>query len=46
MKTKKSKISYEPEADVLSLEISKQPIDFAEEVSNFVVHFNTKNINS
>ncbi|MEK9185476.1 MAG: DUF2283 domain-containing protein [Patescibacteria group bacterium] len=43
MKTKKNKISYEPEADVLSLEVSKQPIDFAEEVGNFVVHFNIKN---
>ncbi|MEK7586317.1 MAG: DUF2283 domain-containing protein [Patescibacteria group bacterium] len=34
------KISYEPEADVLSWEVSKQPIDFAKEIGNFVVHFN------
>ena len=36
---KKEKISYEPEADVLSWEVSKNPIDFAKEIGNFVVHF-------
>ena len=43
MKVKKLKISYEPEADVLSWEVGKQPIEFAEEAGNFVVHFNKKN---
>ncbi|MEK7500604.1 MAG: DUF2283 domain-containing protein [Patescibacteria group bacterium] len=37
------KISYEPEADVLMWETSKQPIDYAQEVGNVVVHFNKKN---
>lgn len=44
-KTKKNKLatfSYEPEADVLSWEISAQPIDYAKEIGNVVVHF-TKN---
>lgn len=35
----KQKISYEPEADVLRVEVSKQPIDYAKEIGNFVVHF-------
>ncbi len=43
MKNKnKAKISYEPEADVLTWEITAQPIDFAKEVGNVIVHF-TKN---
>lgn len=43
--TKASKISYEPEADVLTWEISdKKPIDFAREVGNVVVHFTKHNI--
>lgn len=37
-----TKISYEPEADVLMWEISGKPIDFAKEIGNVVVHF-TKN---
>lgn len=39
MISNKSKISYEPEADVLRIEISDQPIDSAEEMGNIVVHF-------
>lgn len=39
---KKTKISYDPESDVLRVEISKQPIDYAKEMGNFIVHF-TKN---
>ena len=35
-----AKISYEPEADVLMWEISKQPIDSAKEIGNVIVHFN------
>lgn len=42
MKNNKSKISYESEADVLTYELTSQPIDYAEEVGNIVVHF-TKN---
>lgn len=45
MKNKnRAKISYEPEADVLSWEISNQPIDSAREVGNIVVHFTKKNM--
>lgn len=40
-----SKISYEPEADVLSWELSREaPIDFAREMGNIVVHFTKQNI--
>lgn len=37
------KMSYDPEADVLAWEVSKQPIDYAEEIGNIVIHFNKKN---
>ena len=40
----KTKISYEPEADVLMWEITDKPIDFAKEIGNIVVHFTKKNI--
>lgn len=30
---------YDPDADVLAIEISKEPFDYAEEVGDFVVHF-------
>jgi len=43
-KKTKPKISYEPEADILRLEISKKPIDYATEVGNVIVHFNHENI--
>lgn len=36
-------MSYEPEADVLAWEISKQPVDYAEEIDNVVIHFDKKN---
>ncbi|MEK9135191.1 MAG: DUF2283 domain-containing protein [Patescibacteria group bacterium] len=39
MKNEKTKISYEPEADVLRIEISKKPIDYVKEMGNFIVHF-------
>lgn len=43
MKSKnKTKISYEPEADVLMWEIADKPIDYAKEIGDVVVHF-TKN---
>ncbi len=45
MKNKnKAKISYEPEADVLTWEITNQPIDYAKEIGNVVVHFTKNNI--
>lgn len=37
------KISYEKEADVLSIELSGAPIDHAEEIGNVVVHFTKAN---
>ena len=39
-----SKIDYEPEADVLTLELTGQKIDYAKEVGNFVIHFTEQNI--
>lgn len=40
-----SRISYEPEADVLSVEVSREaPIDHAREVGNVVVHFTKHNV--
>ena len=38
------KINYEPEADVLTYEITSQPIDYAKEIGNVVVHFTKNNI--
>lgn len=35
--------AYEPEADVLSYEITNQPIDHAQEIGNIVVHFTKEN---
>lgn len=40
---KRIKMSYEPEADVLAWEISKRPIDYAQEIDNVVIHFDKKN---
>ena len=37
--TKTLNIKYEPEADVLSWEISDEPIDYATESGDLVVHF-------
>lgn len=42
MKNDQLKINYEPESDVLTYEITNQPIDYAKEIGNIVVHF-TKN---
>lgn len=41
-KATKPKISYEPEADVLTWELSDKNIEFAKEIGNVIVHF-TKN---
>lgn len=43
MKKVKPKITYEPEADVLRVEISRKPIDYASELGNIVVHFSPQN---
>ena len=43
-KNKKPKISYEPEADVLRVEVAKGAIDYASEIGNFVVHFSRRGI--
>ena len=43
-KNKAPKINYEPEADVLTYEITNQPIDYAQEIGNIVVHFTKNNI--
>ena len=45
MKNKdKAKISYEPEADVLTWEITDKPIDYAKEIGDVVVHFTKNNM--
>ena len=38
-----TKITYEPEADVLMYEITDKPIDYAKEVGNFIIHFSHDN---
>ena len=43
MKNKKIKISYESDADILTYEITNQPIDYAQEIGNIVVHFTKDN---
>ena len=42
-KKQKTKISYEREADILTLEVSKKPIDYAEMTGNVIVHFTKDN---
>ncbi len=39
-----TRISYEPEADVLRMEIADKPIEFAREIGNLVVHFSKEGI--
>ena len=36
------RMSYDPQVDILLVEVSKRPIDYAEEMGSVVVHF-TKN---
>ena len=33
------KISYDPEVDILTIEVSGERIDYAEEVGGIIVHF-------
>lgn len=40
----KSFMSYEPEADVFTVEFGSQPIDHAKEIGNIVVHFTKEDI--
>ena len=43
MKEKRTKISYDPQADVLSVENNAHArIDYAQEMGNIVVHFSKK----
>lgn len=37
-------MTYEPEADVFSVEITGKPIDYARELGNIVVHFTKRHI--
>ena len=39
-----SKISYEPEADVLRIEVANKPIDYAREIGNMIVHFSKEGL--
>lgn len=39
---KQAKIHYEPEANVLSWEVSHDPIDFAQESGNVIIHFSRR----
>jgi len=41
---KQAYMKYDPEADVLSWEISNAKIDHAVEMGNAIVHFSPKNI--
>lgn len=43
-KTTSPKVSYEPEADVLTWELSKKNIYSASEVGNVVIHFTKNNL--
>lgn len=36
------KYNYDSESDVLSVTISKRPFDYAEELGDFIVHFDKK----
>jgi len=37
------KLSYDRETDILMVETSKEPIDYAEEIGSIIVHFSKKN---
>ena len=43
-KRKAIKVSYEPEADILSWEVNPGAIAYAEEAGNMVVHFSKKHV--
>lgn len=37
------KYSYDKESDVLAVTLSKKPFDYAEEMGDFIVHFDKNN---
>ena len=37
------KYNYDSDSDVLSIALSKKPFDYAEEMGDFIVHFDKKN---
>ena len=37
-------MSYEPEADVLRMEMGREKIDYASEIGNVIVHFTKKDV--
>lgn len=37
------KYSYDPEGDLLAITLENTPFEFAEEVGDFIVHFDKKN---
>ena len=37
------KYNYDSDSDVLSITLSKKPFDYAEEMGDFIVHFDKKN---
>ena len=37
------KYNYDSESDVLVIMLSKKPLDYAEEMGDFIVHFSKKN---
>ena len=39
-RSKKTLFNYDPEADILSWEITGRPIEYAKEIGNVVIHFN------
>jgi len=36
------RVKYSPEEDILMYEVSKAPIDYAEEVGNIIVHYSKR----
>jgi len=45
MKKVKTKISYDPDADVLSMEVSgSKKIDYATEAGDFIIHFSKSSV--
>jgi len=37
------KYSYDKESDILAITVSQKPFDYAEEMGDFIVHFNKNN---
>ncbi len=43
-KRETKKISYEKEADILRVELARSPIDYAQEMGPFIIHFSKRGI--